>query len=271
VVDGGYRRTLRLPNGAGLLEAKPTVAAGQFEVRLELDDRRDLTYALEQGRLMFDLDADPRAVGEVLSADVVLAPVVAARPGLRVPGHVDGFELAVRAVLGQQVTVSGARTLAARLVRALGTPTAVQPGTLTHLFPTPEVVAEADLSAVGLPAARARALRALASAVASGGLSLKRGGDGERTTRDLTMLPGIGAWTAAYVAMRALGDADAIPLTDLGLRRGLQLLGANVGSGAIAARAEQWRPWRAYGVMHVWAHLAASRPGPRSSRAPENS
>jgi AraC family transcriptional regulator of adaptative response / DNA-3-methyladenine glycosylase II len=257
VVDATYRRTLRLVHGGGVLEATPCVAHGHFEMRFKLDDQRDLGDAVKQCRRMFDLDADPEAMGAVLGADGLLAPLVAARPGLRVPGHVDGFEVAVRAVLGQQVTVSGARTLATRLVQTLGAPLERPNGGLTHLFPTPVAVAESGLSEIGVPASRARALRALASAVASGAITLVPEADRERTVRDLEALPGVGPWTAAYVAMRALGDPDAIPLTDLGLRRGLGMLGADMSPAAVAARAQRWRPWRAYAAMHVWAHLAA--------------
>jgi AraC family transcriptional regulator of adaptative response / DNA-3-methyladenine glycosylase II len=262
VVDGAYRRTLRLPRGTGVLDVTPCPDEGHVTVRLgDLRDQRDVTAAVRRCRHLFDLDADPEGVADVLGADPILAGLVAARPGLRVPRHVDGFELAVRAVLGQQVTVRGARTLADRLVHALGTPLDSPSGGLTHLFPTAAAVAEGDLSSVGLTAARTRALRVLGAAVAGGEVDLDPGADREETAARLTALPGIGAWTAAYVAMRALGDPDAIPLGDLGLRRALEALGAPADARAVAARAERWRPWRAYAVMHLWTLLNQIDPG----------
>ncbi|HYW22711.1 MAG TPA: AlkA N-terminal domain-containing protein [Terriglobales bacterium] len=256
VVKDSYRRAIRLPRGEGVLTVTPHPDQGYLTARLRLRDLRDVTAAVARCRHQFDLDADPEGVAAVLGADAILGRLVAARPGLRVPGHVDGFELAVRAVLGQQVTVKGARTLASRLVQALGTPLASADGELTHLFPTALAVAEGDLSAVGLPAARVRALRALAAAVAGGNIDLDPGADRERTAAGLLAVPGIGAWTVAYVAMRALGDPDAIPLADLGLRRALAALGAPSDERALGALAERWRPWRSYAAMHLWAHAA---------------
>jgi AraC family transcriptional regulator, regulatory protein of adaptative response / DNA-3-methyladenine glycosylase II len=259
--DGGYRRSLRLPGGAGVVAVTPPdPGEGQLTVRLDLEDPGDLGAAVERCRRLLDLDADPRAVDAVLGPDPLLAPLLRLRPGLRVPGHPDGFELAVRAVLGQQVTVKGARTLAARLVGKLGSPLAKPAGPVTHLFPSAEAVADDDLSGVGLTGTRVRALRALAGAVA-GGLALGPDADRDETRRRLLALPGIGPWTAAYVAMRALGDPDAIPLTDLGLRQALRALGAPDDARSVAARAERWRPWRAYAAMHLWAHLTGAPTG----------
>ncbi|MGH3343420.1 MAG: AlkA N-terminal domain-containing protein, partial [Carbonactinosporaceae bacterium] len=254
--DGAYRRSVRLPRGTGVLSVTPRPAEGYAAVRLRLDDLRDLTAAVQCCRRLFDLDADPDGVADVLGADAALAPLVAARPGLRVPGHVDGFELAVRAVLGQQVTVKGARLLAERLVRKLGAPLATGDGSLRQLFPTAAAVAADDLSGIGLTGSRIRALHALAGAVARGELALDPGADRAETARALLAMPGIGPWTAAYVAMRALGDPDAIPLTDLGIGRALQALGVSGKAGDVASRAERWRPWRSYAAMHLWAHLA---------------
>jgi len=196
---------------------------------------------------LFDLDADPASVDHVLGADALLAPSVARRPGLRVPGAVDGFELVVRAVLGQQVSVAAARTFAGRLtqqcVSALETPR----GPLTHSFPTAEQVAASDLSGLGLTSARVATLRAVAEAVCNG-LSLEPTAERNSTRAALLALPGIGPWTVDYVAMRALGDPDAFPADDLVLRK---VLGTSA-----AAVAEAWRPWRAYAAMHVWAMSA---------------
>jgi AraC family transcriptional regulator of adaptative response / DNA-3-methyladenine glycosylase II len=242
----------------------PHPGEGHLTVRLRLQDLRDLATAVQRCRHLFDLDADPEAVAGVLGEDEILRCLVAARPGLRVARHVDGFELAVRAVLGQQVTVRGARTLADRLVRALGTPLACPDGGLTHLFPTAGAVVCGDLSGIGLPVARLQALRALAGAVASGKIDLGPGADREWTVAALVALPGISTWTASYIAMRALGDPDAIPLGDLGLRRALELFGATADAKALRARAERWRPWRSYAAMHLWAHLAATHPSTHS-------
>lgn len=265
--DGGagarsYRRSLRLPRRTGIMTVTPHPDAGFATLRLRLEDLRDLTAAVQRTRRLFDLDADPQGVDDVLGADPLIGPLVAKNPGLRVPGHVDGFELAVRAVLGQQVTVKGARTLAERLVRKLGCPLAAPVGTLTHMFPSAEQVAADDLDGLGLTGARARALRALASAVAEGGVVLDPGADREETERALLALPGIGPWTASYIAMRALGDPDAIPLTDLGVRHALRDLGADDNAAAVAERAEGWRPWRAYAAMHLWTHLSGTGDGP---------
>lgn len=191
-------------------------------------------------RSLLDLDLDPAPVAETLRRDPLLAGLVRRRPGARVPGAFDGFEVAVRAVLGQQVSVLGATTLAGRLIRTCDG------------FPSPADLAEADLVGVGLTRARAEALRALARAVAAGRVRLEPGADPSA----LLEVPGIGPWTAAYIAMRALRDRDAIPLSDLGLRRALERLGADARPAAVAARAEGWRPYRAYAAMHLWASLS---------------
>lgn len=190
-------------------------------------------------RSLLDLDLDPGPVAQTLCRDPLLGGLVRRRPGVRVPGAFDGFEVAVRAVLGQQVSVPGATTLAGRLIRTWGG------------FPSPAELAEADLTGVGLTRARAEALRGLARAVAAGSVRLEPGAD----PAALLEIPGIGPWTAAYIAMRALRDRDAIPLSDLGLRRALERLGADARPAAVAAEAERWRPYRAYAAMHLWASL----------------
>jgi AraC family transcriptional regulator of adaptative response / DNA-3-methyladenine glycosylase II len=251
VVDGRYRRTIWTANGPAVIELEPLPNAGQVLLRLQLEDLRGLSHIVQRCRQLFDLDADPDAVAETLSADETLAPLVAAHPGLRVPGTVDGWELAVRAVLGQQISVAAARTVAGRLVARLGTPLAVSQRSLTHVFPRPEVVADADLTGLGLTGRRVETLRTLARTVAEGTLVLDRGTDREETARILLALPGIGPWTVSYISMRALGDPDAFPSTDLGLRDAVQRLG--IAATSLEKRAERWRPWRAYAAIHLWA------------------
>ncbi len=210
---------------------------------------------------LFGLSADPRAIGRVLSKDPLLAPLVARRPGLRVPGAWDPFEIAVRAVLGQQISVAGARTLAGRLVALCGRPLPkrlARPG-LTHVFPTPAAVAEADVARVGLPRARAASLRSFARAVADGSFVLAAPRGLDEFEERLTALPGFGPWTAHVVALRAFGEGDAFPGGDLGVVRALERAG--VARKDHAARAERWRPYRAYATLHLWASLADVRGG----------
>ncbi len=248
------------PGGPGLMEltlpgrARPDGQPSRRHVllRVRLPGLRGVGRVVSRCRQLLDLDADACAIAAVLAADDVLAPLVAARPGLRVPGAYDGFELAVRAVLGQQVSVAAASTLAGRLAARFGTrlPESTGPSVL---FPAPADLAEADLSGLGLTTARQATLRALATAVAGGRLALDHGADPEQTAARLGELPGIGPWTVAYILMRAVGDPDAFPGTDLGLRRALTDLGCQ------ASRAERWRPWRAYAAVHLWTwHAQAS-------------
>jgi AraC family transcriptional regulator of adaptative response / DNA-3-methyladenine glycosylase II len=204
---------------------------------------------------MFDLGADPLQVSEELRRSSALAPLVASMPGLRVPGAWDPFELAVRAVLGQQVTVQGATTLAARLVARFGTPVDTGVAGLTHLFPPPEALAGADLATIGLPRARADALSALSRAVAGDPLLLDSSQGLDDAVARLRAIPGIGEWTAQYVAMRALGEPDAFPAADLGLRRAFAPDGAPLPEAALKREAEAWRPWRAYAAMYLWTAL----------------
>jgi AraC family transcriptional regulator of adaptative response / DNA-3-methyladenine glycosylase II len=242
-VPDGLRRVVPTRHGPAVVEVTP--GTGHVTTRLRLPDLSDLGTVVAAVRRLLDLDADPLSIDAVLAADPAMAPLVAARPGLRVPGAVDGFELAVRAVVGQQVSVAGARTLAGRLVAAYGSPLDEPDGALTTAFPTASQLAAADLDgpALGLTGARVRALRALAVEVAEGRLALDPGGDRLRARAQLTALPGVGTWTAEYVAMRALADPDAWPETDLVLRRRLAARGGDP---------ERWRPWRAYGALHLW-------------------
>jgi AraC family transcriptional regulator of adaptative response / DNA-3-methyladenine glycosylase II len=246
-----YRRTLLLPHGPAVVDLTP--ADGHVLCRLTLEDFRDLTAAVQRCRRLLDLDADPTGVAEALHDDPALRPALRAHPGLRVPGTPDGDELAVRAVLGQQVSVAGARTVAGRLVRRLGKPLTAADGALTHLFPTAEMLAEADPADLPLPASRRRALTTLTTALADGSIVLDPGAERAEVTHRLLALPGVGPWTAEYIAMRALGDPDAFPATDLGLTRGAAALGLPSTPKALQAHAERWRPWRAYAAEHLWA------------------
>jgi AraC family transcriptional regulator of adaptative response / DNA-3-methyladenine glycosylase II len=259
--DGaGYRRVLDLPHGPGVVAL--SAAAEHVDCQLRLTDMRDLAAAVQRCRRLLDLDADPLAIAETLGADPLLAPLVRRDPGRRVPGAVDGAELATRAVLGQQISVAGARTLAGRLTAALGVPLPEPDGALTHAFPRAEAIAGAAPDALPLPRSRARALVGLCAALADGALALDPGADRARARAELVTLHGIGPWTAEYVAMRALGDPDAFPAADLGVRRALERLGRPGDAPAAEALAEPWRPWRAYAVQHLWASLAGPRPTP---------
>ncbi len=248
-----YRRALRLHHGEAVVELTP--GDGYVRCALRLADLRDLGAAATRSRRLLHLDADPLGVSEVLGGDPLLAPLVRARPGLRVPGSVDPFETAVRTVIGQQVSVAAARTVAGRLVSTYAEPLAHPHGTLTHTFPTPEALATAG--ELPMPKARARTLAALAAAVANGDVALDTGADRDETGAALRTVPGIGPWTASYIALRGLGDPDAFPGTDLGLRRSLSALGVDDRPATIAALADRWRPLRSYAAQHLWTHLTA--------------
>ena len=212
-----------------------------------------------RARHLFDLDADPVAIDSLLGADPLLAPLVAAAPGTRLPGAIDGFEMAIRAIVGQQVSVSGARTTLGRISARFGEALAEPVGPVTHLFPSPERLAQVPRSELGMPGARADAIRTVAAAAASGELDLSGdgGADAGSTLDLLRAIRGVGEWTAAYVAMRALHDGDSFPVGDLGVRRGFAALGLPDDPGSMRRHAERWRPWRAYAVIHLW--LGGSR------------
>lgn len=263
-VDGRtYRRSLVLPHGVGVAELTP--ADGFLHGTLWLADPRDLAAAVARCRRLFDLDADSAAVDEVLATDPALAPLVADGPGRRVPGVVDGDELAVRAVVGQQISVAAARTLAGRLVNAFGKPLDAPVGGVTHTFPTAAVLAAADPSAFPMPARRQATLHALAARLAEGRIRLDPGADRDDVENELLAVPGVGQWTAGYLRMRALSDPDVYMATDLGVRHGMARAGLPTSPAAAATAAERWRPWRSYAQMHLWT-VAAMPPAARPVR-----
>jgi AraC family transcriptional regulator of adaptative response / DNA-3-methyladenine glycosylase II len=252
--DGlSYRRSLGLRHGGAVVDLQPQ--AGAVRCLLRLDDLRDLTAAVARCRRLLDLDADPETVSAQLGEDRCLGALVRRHPGLRVPGGADGFELAARAVIGQQVSVAAARTVAGRLVERYGTPLDEPVGAVTHRFPTSLVLAGVDPASLPMPRSRGKALCELARRVAAGDLSLDTGAELGSTVAALLSVPGIGPWTASYVAMRALGDPDAYPLGDVGLRRALERRGYAGGGAEEERLAEAWRPWRSYAVVHLWRSL----------------
>ena len=256
VSDGRYARTIAIGDDSGVVVVEPA-AKNCLRATVRLANIRHLPAIIARVRRVFDLAADPVAIGAHLGQDPVLAPLVAERPGLRVPGAWDGFELAVRAILGQQITVSAATRLAGKLVALLGDaladPVALDQG-LTHVFPTPQRLAVADLAAIGMPLARRAALTALAAAVVADPQIFGPRRSLDEAVAQLRALPGIGEWTAQYIAMRELREPDAFPTADIGLMRAMSDAdGVRPSPAALLAHAESWRPWRAYAALHLWA------------------
>ncbi|MFE9421320.1 DNA-3-methyladenine glycosylase 2, partial [Streptomyces griseofuscus] len=249
--DGAYRRTLRLPYGHGIAALAPR--PDHIACRLTLSDLRDLAVAISRCRRMLDLDADPVAVDDRLRTDPLLAPLVDKAPGRRVPRTVDEAEFAVRAVLGQQVSTAAARTHAGRLVTAHGTPVDDPEGGLTHLFPSPQALAALNPETLAMPRTRRATFTTLVGQLADGTLHLGVESDWAEARARLLALPGFGPWTVDVIAMRAFGDPDAFLPTDLGIRRAAGELGLPSTPAALIARAEAWRPWRAYAVQYLWA------------------
>ena len=261
--NGTYTRTLRLPHGDALVALAPAV--GHVAATLTLAELSDLSAAVARCRRLIDLDADPGAVDAALGSDPLLGPLVRATPGLRVAGAAEGFEAAVRAVAGQQVSVAAARRVVARLVDAAGPRAAAASRDLDvpaevlaapppdRVFPTPAEVLAAPLEAFAMPGARREALLALARAADDGSLALDAGADPDEVVARLVTLPGVGAWTASHVALRALGDPDVFLPSDLGVRRALARLGAPSAPSAALSLAERWRPWRSYALTHLWS------------------
>jgi AraC family transcriptional regulator of adaptative response / DNA-3-methyladenine glycosylase II len=255
-----YARTLAVDGARGLVIVRP--GAGEaLEAEIRFPKLKALPAVIARIRRVFDLSADPGLIGAHLSQDAALAPLVEARPGLRAPGAWDGFELAVRAVLGQQITVAAARNLAGRLAEAYGEtvedPAAAALG-LSRLFPTPERLVGQDVAGLGMPRARGAALEALARTVAADPVIFTPRADLESAIAALSALPGIGEWTAQYIALRELREPDAFPHADVGLMRALtDADGRRPSAPELLSRAEAWRPWRAYAAQHLWAADAA--------------
>jgi AraC family transcriptional regulator of adaptative response / DNA-3-methyladenine glycosylase II len=255
-----YARTLALPHAAGtvrveLTDLPATGGTAQVPATFRLGDLRDLGTAVERVRRLLDADCDPVAVDQAFAGDPLVGPLVRRTPGLRVPGHVDGHELAVRAILGQQISVARARTLAADLTREHGVRLDTADGELTHLFPSAHVLADLEPEDLPMPRARGRALVGVCSALAAGDVALDRGADRVEVRRLLLERPGIGPWTADYIALRALGHPDVFLPTDVGVRHALQRAGLNPDAGSDLA--ERWRPWRSYAQLHLWHSLHA--------------
>ncbi len=244
---GAYRRTIGLNGDSGTLSVALSPNGDALEVSISFPEPRWLFLIVERVRRMFDLTADPTEIACHLRNDALLGSHIKAMPGMRVPGCWDGFELAVRAVLGQQVSVTAASTLAGRLARTFGKEISAT-GQLTHLFPRADALAQADLARIGLTHARAETIRLLARAVVSGRIDFDSVANLDEFQRRLCTVPGIGDWTAQYIAMRALGDPDAFPGGDLHLLRKSSLRNKD----ELIERAERWRPWRAYGAMYLW-------------------
>jgi AraC family transcriptional regulator, regulatory protein of adaptative response / DNA-3-methyladenine glycosylase II len=256
--EGWYERSLALPHGPAVLRValtdRPT---GYVPCRFTLADARDLAPALERTRRLLDADCDPVPVDEALGGDPLFAPLVRRRPGLRVPGHVDGGEIAVRAVLGQQVSVARARAMAADLVASYGAPLDLAgEHDVSRLFPTMATLSRLTAEDLPMPRARGRALIAVAAALDHGDVVLDRSVDRGAVRDRLLALPGIGPWTADYIAFRVLGDPDVFLPTDVGVRHAAERLGIE----DTGARSEQWRPWRSYALIHLWSSLGDAGP-----------
>jgi AraC family transcriptional regulator, regulatory protein of adaptative response / DNA-3-methyladenine glycosylase II len=245
-----YARSLFLPNGPAVVEL--LLSDEGVLATFHLSDLADLQAGIARCRRLLDLDADPLVIDHALAADPSLAPLVRATPGRRSPGAVDPHELCVRAVLGQQVSVAAARTLAARLVDRLGAPSPFAVDGITRMFPLDSVIAEQDPTTIGIPMARARALVGFSDALATGKISLDAGVDRVEAVKAMESLPGIGPWTASYVCMRSLSDPDVFLATDLAVRQGAGRVNLPSDQKPLDAHAQAWRPWRSYATHHLW-------------------
>lgn len=258
VADGEYRRTVAMGGADGWISVRPAGGAGPranaLMVRVSTSLTAHLMRIASAARRVFDLDADPATIARVLTADARMAPLVRKRPGLRVPGAWHPWEIAMRAIVGQQVSVEAATTIVGRVVARAGAPVTTPFAELTRVFPEPAAVAAADLANIGMPGKRTDTLKRFAAGVAEGRISLAVSESYEETVRELCLIPGIGPWTAEYIALRALGEPDAFPAGDLGLRKAIGK-GAPAPEREVAAMSEAWRPWRGYAAMYLWSSL----------------
>lgn len=243
-----YRRSFRLADASGVVTAVPSAKPNALDIHIMGEGRLPVRQIATRIRRIFDLDADPLAIVACLRDDALLGPRLAQAAGMRVPGAFDGFELGVRAILGQQVSVKGATTLAGRVVARTGEPLSRGDGKLIHYFPTPEALARADLSGLGLTGGHIATLKAFAKAVARGDVSFDPAQTLDEKIAELCAVPGIGEWTAHYIALRAIGEPDAFPASDLGLRKAA----GNVSTRTLEEMAEGWRPWRGYAALLLW-------------------
>ena len=249
----GLRRSFTFDGTTGVIDVSVT----DSDVRVSCDEGNALeAAATETTSRVFDVGGDSTAAVALLERDPKLRPFVTAKPDMRIPGVFDATEGAVRAVVGQQVSVAGARTLVGRIAERAGTPLEHPIGAVTHAFPTAQAIASAELAGVGMPGARVRAVRSVAAAIADGAIHLSERGSSVDTFDQLLELPGIGPWTASYICMRVLGDRDAFLPSDLGVRKGAAAAGLPTEAKELIAHAERWRPFRAYAVMYLW--LASS-------------
>ncbi|HTV78341.1 MAG TPA: AlkA N-terminal domain-containing protein [Steroidobacteraceae bacterium] len=253
VVDGGYARTLLLEGAQGTVRVRPA-AGDALRAEIRIAKLAMLPNIIARLRRQFDLAADPLSIAAHLRSDPALAPLLKRRPGLRVPGAWDGFELAIRAVLGQQISVAAAQRLAGRLVAAYGEPLRKPEPGLTHVFPAPQALAHADLTLLGMPRSRAMTLNGIASAAIRNPDLFGACCDLEDAIARLRAIRGVGEWTAHYIALRQLREPDAFPAADVGLMRALtDSTGRRPSAAELLVRAEGWRPWRAYAAQHLWA------------------
>jgi AraC family transcriptional regulator of adaptative response / DNA-3-methyladenine glycosylase II len=260
IVDGEYARTLSLPHGHGTARLVP--ADGHLDCTLRLTDMRDLGSAVARLRRLFDLDADPGAVDELLASDVDLAPSVLATPGMRLPGAVDGAEIVNRAMIGQQISVAAARTALGVLTAALGEPLETPDGELTRLFPTAAAIAERGAEVLTGPRRRIATILEVNAALADGRLDVHVGADPDELSVALQAFSGVGPWTAGYVQMRVLGATDVLLTGDLALRNGASALGLPSDVDGLTERGRAWRPWRSYAGMHLWRAAGSIRRNP---------
>ncbi|HEX4111451.1 MAG TPA: AlkA N-terminal domain-containing protein [Stellaceae bacterium] len=257
-----YRRTF----AHGTLAVSHEPERRRLRIALRLGDVGALPSILLRVRRVFDLGADPESIAAHLSGDPLLAPLVARRPGLRLPGGWDGFEMAVRAVIGQQITIAGARNLLGKLVAAYGVPISGGAEGLTHVFPSPEHLVDAEIAALGMPGARGRAISSMARAALADPSLFERAASLDEAIEKLCAVPGIGDWTAHYIAIRALREPDGFPASDIGLLRALAEEGVRPSPKQVLVRAEAWRPWRAYAAQHLWTHDFAQPPARKGKK-----